>query len=284
MAHSDPLTALVLFGATVLWSAAGGNWSPYAWKHIFNFGLFLSLAIGISRLPEHTFRKAAYPIYGGLVFLLMLVEAVGKVGGGSQRWLNIGFMNLQPSELMKPGIVLVMALFYATLPPTLIRSWRIGAALAVAGHAGGVGDAATGSWHRSCHLFRGGGRGVLVRHAHLVVFERRSGGGGCGSTRLLFALHDYQRKRVLVFMDPEADMLGSGYHITQSKIAIGSGGFFGKGLGNGTQSHLKYLPEAHTDFAFATMAEEWGMIGAVHPLRVLCRAVPLGHGRIAPRA
>jgi rod shape determining protein RodA len=119
-----PLTALVLFGATVLWSAAGGNWSPYAWKHIFNFGLFLSLAIGISRLPEHTFRKAAYPIYGGLVFLLMLVEAVGKVGGGSQRWLNIGFMNLQPSELMKPGIVLVMALFYATLPPTLIRSWR----------------------------------------------------------------------------------------------------------------------------------------------------------------
>jgi hypothetical protein len=78
-----PLTALVLFGATVLWSAAGGNWSPYAWKHIFNFGLFLSLAIGISRLPEHTFRKAAYPIYGGLVFLLMLVEAVGKVGGGA---------------------------------------------------------------------------------------------------------------------------------------------------------------------------------------------------------
>jgi len=264
-----PLTALVLFGATVLWSAAGGHWSPYAWKHIFNFGLFLSLAIAISRLPERAFRRSAYPIYGGLVFLLMLVEAVGKVGGGSQRWLNIGFMNLQPSELMKPAIVLVMALFYASLPPTLIRSWRallppvllLGLPAALVMLQPDLGTALA-----ICF-----GAVVVVFMSGVPLWWFISGGAAASVVAPLaffFALHDYQRKRVLVFMDPEADMLGSGYHITQSKIAIGSGGFFGKGLGNGTQSHLKYLPEAHTDFAFATMAEEWGMIGGLFILFV----------------
>ena len=89
-----------------------------------------------------------------------------------------------------------------------------------------------------------------------------------GPLAFFFALHDYQRKRITVFMDPESDMLGAGYHITQSKIAIGSGGFFGKGFGNGTQSHLEYLPESHTDFVFATMSEEWGMLGGLFVLFV----------------
>jgi rod shape determining protein RodA len=264
-----PLTLLVLFGAAVLWSAAGGHFAPYAWKHIFNYVLFLGLAIVVSHISPHQFKQAAYPIYGVLVVLLVLVEAVGKVGGGSQRWLNLGFMQLQPSELMKPGIVLVMAMFYANLPPAMTRSWRalVPPILLLGLPAGLViiqPDLGTGM--AICF-----GAVVVVFMAGVPMWWFITGGAAAAVVAPLaffFALHDYQRKRVLVFMDPEADMLGSGYHITQSKIAIGSGGFFGKGLGNGTQSHLQYLPEAHTDFAFATMAEEWGMVGGLFILSV----------------
>jgi rod shape determining protein RodA len=264
-----PLTLLVLFGATVLWSAAGGHFSPYAWKHIFNFALFLGLAVVISHVPQAMFKQAAYPIYGTLVVLLVLVEAVGKVGGGSQRWLNLGFMQLQPSELMKPGIVLIMATFFANLPPAMTRSWRalVPPVLLLGLPAGLViiqPDLGTGM--AICF-----GAVVVVFLAGVPMWWFITGGAAAcvaAPMAFFFALHDYQRKRVLVFMDPEADMLGSGYHITQSKIAIGSGGFFGKGLGNGTQSHLEYLPEAHTDFAFATMAEEWGMMGGMFILAV----------------
>ena len=264
-----PLTALVLFGATVLWSAAGGHFAPWAWKHIMNFVLFLGLAIAVSHVPEHRFRQVAYPFYGILMVLLVLVEAVGRIGGGSQRWLNLGFMTLQPSELMKPGIVLVMSVFYATLPPALIRSWRallppvlllgLPAALVII-------QPDLGTALAICF-----GAVVVVFLSGVPMWWFISGGAAAtilAPLAYFFALHDYQRKRVTIFLDPESDMLGAGYHITQSKIAIGSGGFFGKGLGNGSQSHLEYLPEAHTDFAFATMAEEWGMIGGLFILFV----------------
>ncbi|NBC36320.1 rod shape-determining protein RodA [Novosphingobium sp. FSY-8] len=264
-----PLTLLVFFGATVLYSAAGGRLGPYAVRHVLNFVVFLGLAIFLSRQPQHRFRQAAYPLYGILVFLLVLVEAVGKVGGGSQRWLNLGFMQLQPSELMKPGIVLVMATFFAGLPPTMTRGWRalVAPALLLGLPAGLViiqPDLGTGL--AICF-----GATVVIFMAGVPLWWFISGGIAAAIAAPLaffFALHDYQRNRVLVFLDPEADMLGTGYHITQSKIAIGSGGFFGKGLGNGSQSHLNYLPESHTDFAFATMAEEWGMMGGLFILAV----------------
>jgi len=281
-----PLTLLVCFGATVLWSAAGGHFAPYAWKHLFNFVLFLGLAIAISHIPQHKFRQAAYPVYGILVVLLVLVEAVGKIGGGSQRWLNLGFMTLQPSELMKPGIVLVMAMFFSTLPPPMTRSWRaLVPPLLLLGVPAGLviiqPDLGTGL--AICF-----GAVVVVFLAGVPLWWFITG-GVAGSIlapiAFFFVLHDYQRKRVLVFMDPESDMLGAGYHITQSKIAIGSGGLLGKGLGNGTQSHLEYLPEAHTDFAFATMAEEWGMIGGCFILAVFFLVIfrwGMGVSRRAP--
>ena len=256
-----PLIALVGFGGAVLYSAAGGHLMPWALLHVVRFGVFLAMALVIARIPQAWFKAAALPGYAVLCVMLVLVELIGQVGGGSQRWLNLGFMQLQPSELMKPGIVLVLAWFYSVLPPSEIRTWRaiVPAAMLLGLPAGLAG---LPLW-----LFISGGAAVAVA-APLAFFT---------------LLHDYQRKRVLVFLDPESDPLGSGYHITQSKIAIGSGGLTGKGFGHGSQSHLNYLPEAHTDFVFATMAEEWGMIGGFFVLIVFALILRWGLG-VALRA
>ncbi len=264
-----PLLALVLFGGTVLYSAAGGRFQPWATTHVARFLVFLVMAMMIGRVSQEWFRRAALPIYIVLCVLLVLVELIGGIGGGSQRWLNLGFMTLQPSELMKPGIVLVLAWFYSVLPVGETQGWRaiVPAAILLGIPAGLVmlqPDLGTG-------LAISFGAVVLMFLAGLPLrlFIGGALAGAIAAPLAFFTLlHDYQRKRVLVFMDPESDPLGSGYHITQSKIAIGSGGFFGKGFGHGSQSHLDYLPEAHTDFVFATMAEEWGMLGGLFVLIV----------------
>ncbi|MEO5605327.1 MAG: rod shape-determining protein RodA [Novosphingobium sp.] len=264
-----PLTLLVLFGATVLYSAASGNLRPWAATHLLRYLVFLGMAVAISRFRRDTFKQFAYPIYIVILVLLVLVEAIGGMGGGSQRWLNLGFMTLQPSELMKPAIVLVLARFYDSLPPSMTSSWRalVPSLTLLALPAGLVmlqpdlGTALAITFGAVVVIFLAGvplrwfiGAGVAAAIAAPIAF--------------FTLLHDYQRNRVLVFMDPESDPLGTGYHITQSKIAIGSGGFFGKGFGQGSQSHLDYLPESHTDFVFATMAEEWGMLGGLFVLFV----------------
>ncbi|GGC20179.1 rod shape-determining protein RodA [Novosphingobium marinum] len=264
-----PLLALVLLGAAVLYSAAGGHLQPYAASHMVRFGIFLVMAFVMSWLPRDWFKMAAYPVYGAVFLLLMLVEAIGAINGGSQRWLNLGFMTLQPSELMKPTIVLVLARFYDTLPAPMTASWR---GLIPAGALIGlpVGlvilqpDLGT-----SLAIVFGGVVVMFLAGLPLRWFVGAGVAAGIAAPVGFFTfLHDYQRRRVTTFLDPESDPLGAGYHITQSKIAIGSGGIFGKGFGNGSQSHLEYLPEAHTDFVFATMAEEWGMIGGVFVLLV----------------
>ena len=242
---------------------------PWALSHLLRFAVFLTMALVMARFPREWFKQFAYPIYGGVLVLLLLVELIGGIGGGSQRWLNLGFMTLQPSELMKPAIVLVLARFFDTLPAAMTASWRglIPAAALIGVPAGFVliqPDLGTA-------LAIGFGGLVVVFLAGLPL--RWFIGGGLAAAiaaplAFFTLLHDYQRRRVTVFLDPEADPLGSGYHITQSKIAIGSGGLFGKGFGNGTQSHLDYLPESHTDFVFATMAEEWGLIGGLFVLAV----------------
>lgn len=283
-----PLFALVGLGGAVLYSAAGGSLHPYAQSHVLRFGLFLVMAFVISMFSRNFFRIMAYPTYALILMLLVLVELVGAVGigvgSGSQRWLDLGFMTLQPSELMKPGIVLVLAKFYETLPAPLTRSWRglvpaciligipalfvliqpdLGTALAIC--FGGVVIMFLAGLPISWFI------GATVPLIAIVP------------AAFFFVLHDYQRKRVLTLFDPEADPQGDGYHIIQSKIAIGSGGVFGKGFGNGSQSHLQYLPEAHTDFVFATMAEEWGMVGGLFVIAVF--AIILGWGlRVAAKA
>lgn len=252
------------FGLLVLYSAAGGSLNPWALKQGIRFFGFLALAMLMSRVPESAWAMGAFPAYGLLILLLLLVELLGAVRGGSQRWLDLGPIRLQPSELMKPVIVLAMARFYEMLPAGEIR--RFGAiwpaAVLIAIPAGLVmlqPDLGTALMITAS--------GVTVMFLAGVPLRLFIGGALAAAVAIPlavnFVLHDYQRNRVLTFLNPEADPLGTGYHISQSKIAIGSGGLFGKGFLNGTQSHLDYLPEGHTDFALATMMEEWGLVGGI---------------------
>ena len=258
------LLVMASFGFIVLYSAGGGSLTPWAGPHMVRFFVLLGMALVFSRLNEKFWKFVAFPGYVATLVLLLAVELIGQVQGGSQRWLNLGLIQLQPSELMKPAIILAVARFYDLLPPGRIRSWGaiwpllaliaapcalillqpdLGTTITVAAGAMAVAFLAG----LPMRLFVGSGIAVAIL-APLAYF---------------FALEDYQQRRVTTFLSPESDPLGAGYHITQSKIAIGSGGIFGKGFLNGTQSHLDYLPEGHTDFVFATMAEEWGLMGGV---------------------
>lgn len=257
------LSAITGFGLLVLYSAAGGHWSPWALQQGVRFLAFLTLALVIGRLPLRIFEDFAYLSYIGVAILLVAVEAIGFAGGGSQRWLNLGFMNLQPSELMKVAIVLALARFYAQLPPGNTRTWTaLWPAIAFISIPAGLVmlQPDLGTALAIC------ASGVIVMFVSGLPFWWFGSAvtAGAAAVPVLFSfLHDYQQKRILIFLDPESDPLGAGYHISQSKIAIGSGGIGGKGFLNGSQSHLDYLPEGHTDFIFATMAEEWGLIGGL---------------------
>ncbi len=251
------------FGLLVLYSAAGGSLQPWALGQGLRFCAFLGGAVALSRLREEQIKNAVIPAYAILVVALVFTELLGAVAGGGQRWLNLGIIRLQPSELMKPVIVLTLARFYDMLPAGEIRRWNaIWPALGLIGLPAALilvqPDLGTATM-----VLAGGAVTMFLAGLPLRLFI----GGllsvipiGAGAWSMM---HEYQRNRVLIFLDPESDPLGKGYHISQSKIAIGSGGLFGKGFLNGTQSHLDYLPEGHTDFVFATMAEEWGLAGGV---------------------
>ena len=251
------------FGLVVLYSSAGGQLKPWAYSQGMRFGFFVAVALAMSRVPERWWRDGAIPAYLVLIGLLVLTDAIGAIGGGAQRWLDLGFIRLQPSEMMKLAIVLTVARFYDFLPAAEVRRlpaiWPAAAIIAVPACLVLVQpDLGT-----ALMITFGGISVAFLAGLPLRLFV----GAGLGVTALLpiaySFMHDYQRNRVLIFLDPEKDPLGTGYHISQSKIAIGSGGVFGKGFLNGSQSHLDYLPEGHTDFVFATMAEEWGLLGGI---------------------
>ena len=255
--------AICGFGLVVLYSAAGGNVRPWAFNQGIRFCAFLVGALVLSRLRTDALRAITVPLYVLLVAMLIGVEALGAVAGGSRRWLDLGIIRLQPSELMKPVIVLMLAWFYDMLPAGEIRRWSaiwpaallIGIPFVLVMAQPDLGTALMIVFGGTVVMFLAG---IPVR---LFV------GGIAALVALtpvaLGMLHDYQRSRIEIFLNPESDPLGTGYHIIQSKIAIGSGGMTGKGFLAGTQSHLDYLPEGHTDFVFATMAEEWGLVGGI---------------------
>ncbi|PZU06025.1 MAG: rod shape-determining protein RodA [Sphingobium sp.] len=255
------LLAIAGFGTVVLFSAAGGHILPWAANQSVRFVIFSIMALVLSRIPVEIFARFAFPAYGAVLIALFLVELIGGVAGGSQRWINLGFMQLQPSEFMKPIIVLAIARFYAMLPVGEIRRWNaIWPALLLIGMPWALvliqPDLGTAT------MIAAGGVTVMFLAGLPMRLFVGTGLIGAAAVPIAFSfLHDYQKKRVLIFLDPESDPLGAGYHISQSKIAIGSGGLWGKGFLQGTQSHLDYLPEGHTDFVFATMAEEWGLVG-----------------------
>ena len=264
-----PLFMLVGFGAAVLFSAAGGSMEPYASSHLIRFGVCLFIAMFIMVLGRDFVRFMTYPAYVVVLLMLVAVEAMGALRGGSQRWLQLGPMVLQPSELMKPVIVVTLAQFYSTLPVSMITSWR---ALIVPGMmiAMPMGLVLMQPDLGTSLAIAFGGAVVMLLAGLPMRWFVGAGLSAAAAAPLIFyfGLKEYQQRRVMTMFNPEADALGAGYHITQSKIAIGSGGIFGKGFNNGSQSHLQYLPEPHTDFVFATMAEEWGLVGGLFVLAV----------------
>ncbi|MEQ1548021.1 MAG: rod shape-determining protein RodA [Chakrabartia sp.] len=255
--------ALGGFGAVVLYSAAGGHITPWSASHITRFSVFLLMAIGLSYFRVEFWEAIAFPGFAAILLMLVGVEILGAVSGGSQRWLDLGIIRLQPSELMKLMIILATARFYSLLPAGEIRRWN-----AIWPAAGMIGLPAAlvmlqPDLGTALMITAGGLTIMFLAGLPLRLFVIGGGLMAAALPVVYSMMHEYQQKRVLIFLDPESDPLGAGYHITQSKIAIGSGGIFGKGFLNGTQSHLDYLPEGHTDFVFATMAEEWGLLGGL---------------------
>ncbi len=257
------VTALTGFGLVVLYSAAGGRLMPWALPQGIRFGGFLLGAILLSRLSEAQLKGIAWPAFLILVMLLLGVEALGVVRGGSRRWLDLKVIRLQPSELMKPAIVLALARFYDHLPAGQIRRLSAIWPAAILIGAPFLLVLAQPDLGTALMIAFGGVATMFLAGVPLRLFAIAAAGAALLTPVALHVMHDYQRNRIEIFLNPESDPLGAGYHIIQSKIAIGSGGIAGKGLLRGTQSHLGYLPEGHTDFVFATMAEEWGLLGGI---------------------
>ncbi|MBN07935.1 MAG: rod shape-determining protein RodA [Rhodospirillaceae bacterium] len=256
------VTASVGFG--MLYSAASGEFAPWATRQMMRFGVGLVLMIIVAVSNIHFWLRYAYIIYIASFSSLIFVELFGSVGMGAQRWIDLGFMSLQPSEVMKSAVILALArYFYASRMEDVERFtylmfplMLVAAPMAMIIRQPDLGTALLLAVSGVAVFFLAGVRlwvfvaagiaaiGAIVPVWHLVLL-------------------DYQKARLLTYLRPEQDPLGSGYHVMQSKIALGSGGIFGKGFLAGSQSHLSFLPEKHTDFIFTMLAEEFGMMGGL---------------------
>ena len=264
------LIAVASIGFLMLYSVAGGSWRPWAEQQMQRFGMGLVLMFIVAMVPIWFWRNMAGLAYSVSLVLLILVEFFGEVGMGAQRWIDVGFMRLQPSELMKITLVMLLAAYYDWLPVDKVSRplWVLVPLLMILVPVYLVlrqPDLGT-----SLLLVAGGGFMLWLAGVHWGYFAAVIA-SGVGAVMAVFQsrgtpwqlLQDYQYRRIDTFLNPEADPLGAGYHITQSKIALGSGGFTGRGFMQGTQSRLNFLPEKHTDFIFTTLAEEFGFVGAV---------------------
>jgi len=274
-----PLILLLISAASVgflmLYSVAGGSFSPWVEPQMKRFGMGLVVMIIIAMVPIWFWRNMALLAYLISIALLLAVEFFGTIGMGAQRWIDLGFMRLQPSELTKITLVMLLAAYYDWLPrertsrpmwvlaplvmillPTfmVLRQPDLGTSILLMAAGGGVMFLAGVHWAYFAAVIAAG-VGLIT-----AVFQSR------GTTWQL--IKDYQYRRIDTFLDPSTDPLGAGYHITQSKIALGSGGISGRGFMQGTQSRLNFLPEKHTDFIFTTLAEEFGFIGGISLLGI----------------
>jgi rod shape determining protein RodA len=259
------VTIVASIGFATLYSAAYGSADPWMSAQMKRFGLAVIGAIILALIDLRLYMRFAYAFYLVAFALLVYVEFFGEIGMGAQRWINLGFMQLQPSEMMKIALVISLARFFHGLDwETIGKPWvLIPPLMLVMAPAGLVmkqpdlGTAGTLIICGGAMFFAVGVRWwkfaiVLAIGIGIAYFAWHSD-----------LLHDYQKARVMTFMNPEADPRGTGYHSIQSKIALGSAGIWGKGYLQGTQSHLDFLPERQTDFIFTMFAEEWGMIGGV---------------------
>lgn len=257
------IVLLAFIGVVMLYSAANGDWSPWALNQLARFGVGFCLMIVIALIDIRLIMRYAYEFYFFTLILLVVVEVMGHIGMGAQRWINLGFINLQPSELMKIALVLVLARYFHSSTMQSIESIRgiiIPALMAIVPSFFIMLQPDLGT---ALMLLLTTGAIFFIVGVQIWKFSIIAIGALIAMPIAWTFLHDYQQQRVLTFLDPERDPLGAGYHIIQSKIALGSGGIFGKGFLKGTQSHLNFLPEKHTDFIFTMLSEEFGMVGAV---------------------
>jgi rod shape determining protein RodA len=263
------VTAVSGFGFLMLYSVAGGSMDPWVNPQIQRFGLGVAVMLGMAMVPIWFWRNMAVVGYSVALALLVLVEFIGVERNGSQRWLDLGPMDLQPSELMKITLVMLLAAYYDWLPLNKVSKplWIIVPLLFIATPAYLV--LSQPDLGTTILLVAGGGAIMFLAGIHWAYFASVIAGAVGLVTAVLQSrgtgwqmLKDYQYRRIDTFIDPTQDPLGAGYHITQAKIALGSGGWTGRGFMQGTQSRLNFLPEKHTDFIFTTLAEEFGFVGA----------------------
>lgn len=268
--------AIASIGAIMLYSVAGGKAEPWAATHMYRFGAGFCMMLVIALVDIRWWFRLALPIYALVLVLLVLVPLIGVKAMGAQRWLEVGGFQAQPSEFMKIALVMALAAVYQWLDPTKVSRPHyllIPLALVLVPAALVVKQPDLGT----AALIAAGGIAVLFLAGVHWIYFALGVAGTLGAIPLLWQhLRDYQKERVLTFLEPERDPLGAGYHIIQSKIAVGSGGLTGKGLMAGTQSQLNFLPEKHTDFIFTTLAEELGFVGATGLIALYLGVIVLG--------
>ncbi|MBF9045976.1 rod shape-determining protein RodA [Rhodobacterales bacterium LSUCC0031] len=263
------LIAVAGVGFLMLTSVAGGRIGRWAEPQLERFALGFVLMLIVAMVPIWFWRNVSALAFGLSILLLLFVEFFGTVGMGAQRWIDLGFMRLQPSELTKITLVMVLAAYYdwldvgkkSRLLYVLIPLVVIAIPVALTLRQPDLGTALL--------LLIGGGAVMFLAGVHWAYFAGVIA-AGVGAVFAVFTsrgtdwqlLQDYQYRRIDTFLNPSNDPLGAGYHITQSQIALGSGGWTGRGFMEGTQSRLNFLPEKHTDFIFTTLAEEFGFVGA----------------------
>ncbi len=263
------VTSIAAVGLASLYSAAGGSMDPWASRHLMRFGIGAIGMVIIALIDIKWWYRLTWPIYFLGLGMLLFVEIKGHVGMGAQRWIDLGFMQLQPSELMKIAVVMALARHFhgASSDQAKRLSFLIIPAIVIVAPVALVllqPDLGT-----SLMIIMAGGAMLFMAGAPIWLFIGAIVTTGISIPIAWQFLHDYQKKRVMTFLNPESDPLGAGYHITQSKIAIGSGGIEGKGFLKGSQSHLNFLPEKQTDFIFTLWVEEWGLLGGLGLLGLL---------------
>jgi rod shape determining protein RodA len=257
------VTAIACVGFAMLYSAANGSWQPWAERQLLRYAVAALLMLAVAVVDIRLWLRAAYTFYALTFLLLIAVQVRGAIGMGAQRWIDLGLIQLQPSEFMKIALIMALARYFNSLTPEEVGqpTKLIVPALLVLVPAllvlkqPDLGTAMMLALGGAAMFFLAGVRWWKFA---LVL----SGAAAAGPIAWRF-LRDYQKNRIYTFLDPESDPLGAGYHSLQSKIAIGSGGTFGKGFLEGTQSHLNFLPERQTDFIFTMLAEEFGLAGGL---------------------
>ncbi len=275
-AYIGVICILATIGCLILYSAAGGKITPWALNQGIRFGMGLVIMIIASLIPPEFYYKLSTPFYIFTLLLLIIVEVAGYTGMGAQRWIDLGIIKLQPSELMKIAVVLELARYFSNTPlddiktikgiliPTLIVAVPVGLIMIQP-------DLGTSLMILFCAVSL-----FYLAGVQWWKFAIAIGSIASAAPILWHFLHTYQKNRILTFLNPERDPQGTGYHIIQAKIALGSGGLWGKGFLSGTQSHLNFLPEKHTDFIFTMFSEEFGMMGGA--LILLLNLILISYG------